>query len=232
MFEHRSLTSRAHHQIRDMVLSGELQPGAKIHIDSLREKLDMGASPVREALSILSSEQLVVRNEQRGFRAPAISSEDFAILLDTRCRVEGMALSDAIAQGGAAWEESIVMLRYRLNSLDRLQHPAAWETAHREFHTALISACPSRYLLNFCGQLYDLAVRYRNVARLAAYPERPIAHEHSGIAEAALARDIDRAVALLNDHYRKTGDFLVRILAEQERQDQIAGANVVSRAAK
>lgn len=63
MEEHRSLTSFAHHQIRDMVLSGELPPGTRIQIDTLRTKLDMGASPDREALSILSSEQLVVRNE-------------------------------------------------------------------------------------------------------------------------------------------------------------------------
>lgn len=226
---HRSLTSRAHHHIREMVLSGELTPGARIQIDVLREKLDMGASPIREALSILSSEQLVVRNEQRGFWAPAISSEDFAILLDTRCRVEAIAFADAIAQGGSAWEERIVMLRYRLNSLDRTNHPGAWEIAHREFHAALISACPSRYLLNFCAQLYDLAVRYRNVARLVAYPERQITDEHAQIAEAALARNAERAVALLNDHYRKTGDFLVRKLAEQEDQGRAAGADPACR---
>ncbi len=217
MDEHRSLTSRAHHQIRAMVLSGELPPGGRIQIDALREKLDMGASPVREALSILSSEQLVIRNEQRGFWAPAISSDDFNILLDTRCRVEGMALADAIAHGGPDWEERMVMLRHRLNALDRIARTDDWEIAHREFHVALIAACPSRYLLTFCAQLYDLAVRYRNVARLVAYPERKVTDEHSEIVEAALARDTDRAVALLNDHYRKTGDFLVRFLAEQEK---------------
>ncbi|PVH27639.1 GntR family transcriptional regulator [Pararhodobacter oceanensis] len=216
MDEHRSLTSRAHHRIREMVLSGELAPGARIQIESLREKLDMGASPVREALSILSSEQLVVRNEQRGFWAPKISAADFAILLDTRCRVEGIALADAIAQGGAEWEERIVMLRHRLNTLDRITRADDWEAAHREFHAALISACPSGYLLNFCAQLYDLAVRYRNVARLVAYPERRIADEHSELVDAALARDTSRAVGLLNDHYRKTGEFLFKELSKQE----------------
>lgn len=232
MDEHRSLTSRAHHHIREMVLSGDLTPGTRIQIDALREKLDMGASPIREALSILSSEQLVVRNEQRGFWTPAISSYDFEILLDTRCRVEAIALADAIQQGGSDWEERIVLLRYRLNSLDRARDPLAWEVTHREFHAALISACPSGYLLNFCARLYDLAVRYRNVARLVAYPERRITDEHGQIADAALARDANRAVALLNDHYRKTGDFLVRTLAEQERKDRAGNAGAVSNAAE
>lgn len=216
MDAHRSLTSLAHHRIREMVLSGELQPGTRIQIDVLRKKLDMGASPVREALSILSSEQLVVRNEQRGFWAPSISAEDFAILLETRCRVEGLAFADAIRCGGPDWEERIVLLQYRLNALDRATKNKEWEIAHREFHAALIAACPSQYLLNFCAQLYDLAVRYRNVARSAAYPARKITEEHSMISEAALARDTDRAVALLIDHYRKTGDFLAQELADQE----------------
>ncbi len=224
MDSHRSLTSLAHHRIREMVLSGELRPGSRIQIDAVRKKLDMGASPVREALSILSSEQLVVRNEQRGFWAPDISADDFGILLETRCRVEGIAFADAIRHGGPEWEERIVLLQYRLNALDRTQKNTEWEVAHREFHTALIAACPSRYLLNFCAQLYDLAVRYRNVARLAAYPERKIINEHSLIAEAALARDVDRAVDLLNDHYRKTGEFLYQNLEEQEAtQLSVAG---------
>ncbi len=219
---HRSLTSMAHHRIREMVLSGELAPSSRIQIDALCKKLEIGASPVREALSILSSEQLVVRHEQRGFRTPEISADDFAVLLETRCRVEALAFADAIQHGDAAWEERIVLLQYRLKSLDRATRPAAWEGAHRDFHTALIAACPSPYLLGFCGQLYDLAVRYRNVAQLAAYPERQINEEHDQLAQAALGRKTDRAVALLIDHYRKTGDFLHRSLAERERNAQTA----------
>lgn len=216
MEQHRSLTSLAHARIRDMVLSGALAPGSRIQIDALRKTLDMGASPVREALSILSSEQLVVRHEQRGFRTPEISAADFAILLDTRCRVEALAFADAMRSGGPEWEERIVLLRYRLNALDRNDNAAAWETAHRDFHSALISACPSQYLLNFCEQLYDLAVRYRNVASLAAYPSRKVDDEHAQIAEAALARDEARATTLLVDHYKTTGEFLFRRLAENE----------------
>lgn len=222
MDSHRSLTSLAHYRIREMVLSGELLPGSRIQIDTLRKNLEIGASPVREALSILSSEQLVVRNEQRGFWAPAISAEDFSILLETRCRVDALAFADAMRHGGSDWEERIVLLRYRLNALDRTLNNSAWETAHREFHTALIAACPSQYLLNFCAQLYDLAVRYRNVARLAAYPMRKITEEHSAISEAALARDIDSAVDLLMDHYRTTGEFLFQKLAEQEQRPQVS----------
>ncbi|TVR06391.1 MAG: GntR family transcriptional regulator [Salinarimonadaceae bacterium] len=218
MDTYRSLTSLARDRIRKLILSGELQPGSRIQIESLCKKLDVGASPVREALSILSSEQLVERSEQRGFWTPAISAQDFNILLDTRCRVESMALGDAIAHGGSDWEERIVLLEYRLKTIDRAAAPSAWEDCHRDFHAALIAACPSTYLLNFCSQLYDLAVRYRNLASQAAYPSRQVQSEHADIVQATLARDANRAVALLVDHYRRTGDFLYQQLETSERQ--------------
>jgi len=216
MDSHRSLTSFARDKIREMVLSGALPPGARIQIDHLCKMLEVGASPVREALSILSSEQLVVRNEQRGFWTPDISAQDFNVLLETRCRVESLALADAIERGTAAWEENIVLLHYRLNTIDRSRNGIAWEDCHRDFHAALIGACPSPYLLNFCAQLYDLAVRYRNVASLAAYPARQVNDEHSEIVKAVLARQRDTAVALLVDHYRTTGAFLHQRLSERE----------------
>ena len=225
MDSHRSLTSLAVKQIREMVLSGELSPGTRIQIDVLRKRFDIGASPIREALSILSSEQLVVRNEQRGFWTPEISAEDFGILLDTRCRVEAMAFADSIASGGSDWEERIVLLQYRLNALDRKDNAETWEEVHRQFHAALLAACPSPYLLNFCAQLYDLAVRYRNLASISAYPKRKISDEHASISAAALARDSDRAVSLLLEHYRKTGEFLRRELAEREKAEGMLAAD-------
>ena len=79
---------------------------------------------------------------------------------------------------------------------------------------ALISACGSSILLNFCNQLYDQNIRYRNVAGKVAYPKRNIAKEHKAIMRAALDRDVEGAVAHLLDHYRTTGSFLTRCLTE------------------
>lgn len=224
MPQHRSLTSLAHKTIRDMVLSGEIAPGSRIQIDVLRSKLDMGASPVREALSILSSEQLVLRTEQRGFRAAEISAEDFNTLVQTRCRLEGYALQDSIRLGDNAWKEGIVVLQYRLAGLSRETATTEWEDTHHDFHRALIAACPSGYLLKFCSQLYDLNVRYRNIAKLAAYPARKIEDEHARLAEATLNRDADLAVNLLTEHYQRTGEFVYRKLSEQEKQQNLEAA--------
>jgi DNA-binding GntR family transcriptional regulator len=75
---------------------------------------------------------------------------------------------------------------------------------------ALISACGSSILLNFCNQLYDQNVRYRHVAGKVAYPKRNIAKEHKAIMRAALDRHSATAVTCLLDHYRATGAFLIK----------------------
>ena len=63
-----SSTQRAYLAIRRMILVGELAPGEKLKIEKLRQILDMGGSPIREALTLLVSDLLVERLDQRGFR--------------------------------------------------------------------------------------------------------------------------------------------------------------------
>ncbi|MBA5764745.1 GntR family transcriptional regulator, partial [Vibrio sp. 404] len=62
-----SATQRAYQMLRHMIVTGVLRPGEKLKIDALRRKLDTGASPIREALSLLTSDNLVERIDQRGF---------------------------------------------------------------------------------------------------------------------------------------------------------------------
>lgn len=60
-------------------------------------------------------------------------------------------------------------------------------------------------MLRFCAQLYDLNIRYRNIAaRSGNYGKRIIASEHDDIFSAALARDVENSVRLLVEHYRRT----------------------------
>lgn len=85
----------------------------------------------------------------------------------------------------------------------------SFEECHKDFHRALLTNCGSSILLKFCSQLYDLNVRYRNIADQAqSYPMRDVSDEHQGILQAALERDVDTASERLLIHYCQTGSFL------------------------
>ena len=208
-----SITAQLFDRLRDDILNGVLQPGQKLKIETLREHYAVGASPVREALSMLTSEGLVQRLDQRGFRVSEISVTAFEELLQTRCWLEDRALRESIASGSPAWEEGVLLAHHRLTKTPRTsgQGDTAspnWEKAHKLFHMSLLSACGSGFLIGFCEQLYDLNIRYRNIAGAVAYPSRNVAAEHLAICEAAIARDADLAVRLLVEHYTETGEFL------------------------
>lgn len=203
-----SATKQAYHRLRGLILTGELAPGEKLKIERLREMLGTGASPIREALSLLVSDQLVVRHEQRGFRAAETGRENFDEILDLRCTLEGKALRKSIEHRTTEWEEQLVLLHHRMTRLTQ-ERSDAFEQVHKQFHMALIGNCQAPLLQRFCSQLYDLNIRYRHLAgRSIDYRGRKIDDEHLQILNATIEKDADRAVNLLASHYEKTGDFL------------------------
>lgn len=209
-----SMTSQIYARLRSDIMSGELAPGSKLKIEELRKAYDVGTSPIREALSLLTSDHFVDRMDQRGFRVAKISADEFDELLKTRCWLEERALRESIGNGDSTWEEQVVLSAYRLSRVPRTEKGdhfianAEWERRHKHFHATLISACGSTILQKFCNQLYDQNVRYRQLSGSKAYPTRDVAAEHGAICDAALARDANSAAELLVAHYTRTGNFL------------------------
>lgn len=210
-----SATQKAYQTIHRMIVTGELKPGEKLKIDRLKSALDTGASPIREALSLLTSDQLVERIDQRGFRAAQASRENFEEILLLRCSLEDMALRQSISQATKEWEEDLVLCHHRMVREPR-ENDQLFEEYHKAFHSALLANCSSPILLKFCSQLYDLNVRYRYLAGQSEnYQTRDVSDEHADILQAAIECDADMASERLISHYRQTGEFLAGLLADK-----------------
>lgn len=207
-----------------MIISNQLVPGQKLKVELLRELIEIGATPIREALSLLTSDGLVERIDKRGFRVSPVSLEEYDDLHSTRRLLEEHALRQSIARGDQAWEDRLVLVSHRLRRLPRtvtgadgaVRSNPEWERMHKRFHMTLLSASPSRALLQFCDQLHDRLNRYRSVAAVGAHAPRDWRSEHDAIAEAAIDRDADLAVARLIEHYSRTTVILQQTLAEME----------------
>jgi len=210
----QSMTQRAYARLRSDIMSGKLKPGRKLKIEDLRQAYNVGTSPIREALSLLTSDHFVERIDQRGFRVAQTSEQEFGELLKTRCWLEERALRESINNGTQQWEEQVVLANYRLSRIprsqtqDRFEANSAWEDAHKTFHMVLLSKCGSSMLLRYCEQMYEQNTRYRQLSGSKAYPARDVAEEHSAICDAVLARDSDMACRLLIAHYTHTSRFV------------------------
>lgn len=210
-----TLTEAAYQALRADIIRGVRRPGERLRIERLRALYATGPTPLREALQRLSSERLVLAEGQRGFTVAPLDAAEFADLNIARTAIEKEALRLSLVQGDDAWEGRVVAAAYRLEKEDTALARAGsvgdgWERANSEFHTALVSACGSSWLLHVRDGLNDICERYRRVSVYRHIGARDLAQEHRRIAEAALARDADAACALTEAHFARTAEILSR----------------------
>jgi GntR family carbon starvation induced transcriptional regulator len=227
----RTLAELAYARLREDIVWGRLAPGDALRSDDLRSRYGLGVSPLREALSRLAVERLVIAQGQRGYRVAPVSAAEAQDILSVRLLIEGDALSRSLARGDVEWETAVMAAFHRLARMPvpvgAGADPQTWAAAHRDFHMALLSACDSPWLMNYAGNLYDQAERYRLIRALRtpkAALARDVAAEHRELLDAALSRDATRALAALREHYERTIDAAVGGLAPAKPRTRVRAA--------
>ncbi|GAN77788.1 GntR family transcriptional regulator [Acidisphaera rubrifaciens] len=208
-------------RLRSDIIASRFAPGAKLRLSDLRTAYGVGFSPLREALSRLTENRLVTAIGQRGFRVREASAEDITDISMVRKEVEGHALRLAIRNANDLWEAQLTAAGEALVALQRMGKKVAedvWESRHREFHRALVSACNSPCLLHLHELLCDQFDRYRRLSAKSRLPNAPRWLMHMEILDAARAREADKAVALLEAHITEATQLIVMgLLAPSHR---------------
>ena len=209
-----SLTRSGYEQLRADLLSGHYRPGEKLPAEELRQRFQMGSSPIREALNRLLAEGFVSLEDQKGFRVAPISVEELQELVQARCLIDGAAVTESIRRRDTAWEEGLVLALHRLSRVRRRVADEAdddnpdWERLHRAFHVALVGGCGSRWLCRISEQLFDNAERYRLLVS-RDLSERNELDEHKAITQACIEGRAEDATALLGEHYGRTNRMIM-----------------------
>jgi DNA-binding GntR family transcriptional regulator len=218
-----TVSEQACQALRQDVLSGRHAPDGKLKLDALQTLYGFSSSPLREALNRLVQEGLVQADERRGFRVTPISPADLADITKMRLMLDIPALTESIQAGDDAWEADIVAAFHRLEKIEsRLpQGPvvldAEWSRRHRDFHLAMIAACPSERQRAWSMSLFDQAERYRHFAARHRTVPKKKDDEHRALMNAVLRRDAKTATVLLSEHISSTQ---ANVLAAFKRQAQ------------
>jgi len=206
--EPKTLVESAYIALRRDIIEGRFTPGEKLRVEHIRADYEVGASTLREALSLLLSDGLVVLQGQRGFSVAEMSLEDFRDITETRVLLECAALKDSLALGDDEWESNLIAAFHRLSKAEekfkKSSNREEWEARNRIFHEVLISASPSRLIKEFISLLYQQAERYRRQTMSSKAVGRDVHAEHEALFRAAMSRDIGAATKLLTDHIRAT----------------------------
>lgn len=213
---HKSRTARTFDALRRAIISAQFAPGQKLRIDQIGKDLGASIGAVREALSRLTAEGLVIAEPQKGFVVAPVSRKDLEDLTDARVEIECHCLADSIRHGTLDWEGRILSLQHRLRVLGdafrRPQSPEAehWHRLHEEFHEELAACCSNEWWLRLRRQLYLQSERYR---RLSKGHERDVAAEHDALARATVARDVATATEAMAYHLRRTTEIILSTMA-------------------
>lgn len=211
----KSRTEQTFASIRTALVRGEFLPGTRLRIDQLGKQYDASIGAVREALSRLTAEGLVVAEPQKGFVVAPVSRKDLKDLTEVRVDIEVRCLSEAIKHGDLDWEGRILSLQHKLRGLGPVMKdgrpffPSDWHSVHEDFHEALTDACPNGWWLRLRRQLFMQSERYRQYSGPVEVADRDLTGEHDAIVDAAIKRDAEAAAKAMSVHLWATTNMLL-----------------------
>ncbi|OJA06984.1 GntR family transcriptional regulator [Halomonas sp. QHL1] len=204
-------SSRVFDHLRKDLVGGRFVAGEKLAINALKDRYQVGLSPLREALNRLAAYGLLVQENQRGFRVPKLSRDELDDISQMRLEMEGMALERAIANGDSLWEADLLAAAHRLKRADiSLDKGEEWEHLHTQFHRTLVAPCGSVWLLRFIEQLHDHFDRYRRLGPKMPTIRQELDEQHHQLVELALQRDAKAARELMDDHIHKSYEVALK----------------------
>jgi DNA-binding GntR family transcriptional regulator len=196
-----SLADKAYMAIRDRLIMLDIRPGEPIDDGELARELDVGRTPVREALKRLEGDRLVVSFSRRGTFATGMDIADLAHISDIRAQLEPLAARRAAERASRPARAELGQLASRIEELDVIQADGTdlmrWDLA---VHRAIYRAAGNPHL-------EDVLVRYGNLATriFCLFLDRlPNVDEHVGehvaLLRAIAGGDADRADSLAREH--------------------------------
>ncbi len=144
---------RAYLAIRGLIVSLELPPGAVIDERALMQRLELGRTPVREALRRLAHEQLVEVFPRRGMFVTGVDVRDLARISEVREALEPEAARLAAERATEAERDELAGLR------DSIKRGADLMELDERIHRAIYAAAHNHLMEKTLGEYYVLAHR-------------------------------------------------------------------------
>ena len=197
----KPLSQTAYDLIRHKIVSLELPPGDVIDESALREELQLGRTPIREALQRLSLEQLVTIIPRRGMFVTEIRLTDLQRLFEVRVPLESQAAKLAAQRGTKEhWEQMDSVLREMqagngTSNEVLMQHDWAC-------HQIMYAAADNAFLTDTLTNLYTLSLRLWYFALQDMEDVESAVSQHLLIYEALRDGKDNEAADLVQKHIR------------------------------
>jgi len=191
------------------ILSGTLEPGRKLRVIELKQQYGIGASPLREALLLVTALGYATGESHRGYRVAAVSRQDLADITMAREVIELGMLGACMAAPNDEWAIGIVtaMERFRraVQAAGNAFHASEVVAAtHKALHAACVAHCGSPRLVAMQALLFDQARRYRDLMLQGLQSAEDFISVHEQLVNVILSGDAVGAAEALRRHLQLT----------------------------
>jgi DNA-binding GntR family transcriptional regulator len=205
-------------QIKDAIVTGELAPGQMLRQEELAQRLGASRAPLREALSRLEAQGLVVLLPRRGYAVIALDGDEIAELFDLRIALEERMARLAVERRTDPDVDRLREISQAMRALSPQTKPdivAQWYDQNTQFHAALVEPANLRHFTRLYNTVRDNLEPYVRVEMQLTGGFEQAQEEHEQIIAAFAARDADTLGRLVSEHARHTKERLLAGLAKQ-----------------
>src|SRR5690606_21773842 len=223
-------TDRVISELRDLILSGQAQPGERLTELGYAARLGVSRTPLRLAFAELEKEGLLERMRSGGYCVRTFSITDIADAVDVRGLLEGMAVR-LIAENGMSADvrkslESIVRQGRELiddatNTDSQAVDAESWRRLNLRFHEVLAAACGNSALVSALNHNNKLPFVGPGSLALPLIPTRletsfvaRAQSDHEDVLHALINREASRAEALMREHAYRSRQNKRQLIAE------------------
>ncbi len=194
----KSLTAQAYERIEELIVTLELAPGTALSEAELSARLEIGRTPVREALQRLAREHLVAILPQRGVLVSEIDIKRQLRLLETRREVERLVVRCAARRCSEAERSRFEALAKEFEAAGRADDETRFMRADKEFNDLSLVASRNEFAAGAMGLMHGLSRRFWFLHYRQAADTPVMARLHGDIARAIAQRDEAQAAKALD----------------------------------
>ncbi len=207
----KTLHEEIANNLRELIMSGELQEGDKIKEDELCSSMGISKTPLREALRVLSVEGLIRLVPNRGSFVSTPTFEEIREMFDVMSVLEGVCARAAAAKMGAKDLATLEKLHERLEENYRRKAQREYIRINNQYHAFVQELAGNRTLNQIVNGLRQKILLYRYQS--LNLPERfaQSIQEHRDLLEAFRKKDPKKAETLMRRHLKKQCDALEKL---------------------
>jgi DNA-binding GntR family transcriptional regulator len=210
--ERRTVAAEAAEILRQRILSGEIRAGQPIRQEQIAQELGVSRIPLREALKQLEAEGFVTIAPHKGAVVSTLSAEEAEELFALRAQLERWLLTEAIPRMREADFAHLDAIIDESRAPDNL---ARWGELNWRFHEALYRPAGRPLSLRLLKRVHDNLDRYLRLQIAITRDWDRAYKDHQDLVAFSRERNVEAAVALLDDHILGTAKALSSTLAKR-----------------